>query len=170
LNNNSKFEYTFKIELCQEKLKTIDKSTLWYYIINMIVYDFICDNEHVFEGWFKNSELMNKQLKNSQITCPVCNSNKVNIKPSAVGILTKRDQPEQDKPKVNSYYFYKAVKEYIDKNFEDVGPKFAEESLKMHWGEIDKKNIRGTATPEEENELIEEGVSFFKLNLPKFDA
>ncbi len=136
----------------------------------MIIYDFICDKEHVFEGWFKNSEFMNQQLKNGLITCPMCESNKINIKPSAVGILTKKEKQKENKMEKNLYYFYKAVKDYLDKNFEDVGPKFAEEALKMHWGEVEKKNIRGSATESEERELIDEGVPFFKLDLPKFDA
>ncbi len=136
----------------------------------MIIYDLICDKDHVFEGWFKNSEFMNQQLKNGLITCPVCESNKINIKPSAVGILTKREEPQENRMGNNPYYFYKAIKDYLDKNFEDVGPKFAEEALKIHWGEAKKRNIRGTATEAEERELIEEEVPFFKINLPKFDA
>ncbi len=135
----------------------------------MILYDFICHKDHVFEGWFKNYQIMNEQLKKGLITCPVCESNKVSIKPSSFGIATKKEEPQKSN-KQNIYHFYKAVKDYIDKNFEDVGPKFAEEALKMHWGDIEKKNIRGTATEAEEKELIDEGVEFFKLNLPKFDA
>lgn len=136
----------------------------------MIIYDFICDKEHVFEGWFKDSQFMNEQLKKKQISCPVCESNEINVKPSSFGILTKKEETEKCNDKQNAYQFYKAVRDYIDKNFEDVGPRFAEETLKMHYGDIENKNIKGTATEAEERELIEEGVEFFKLSLPKFDA
>lgn len=156
--------------MSRKKFKKIDRIDILYYIISMIIYDFICNNEHVFEGWFKSSESMNQQLKNGLVTCPVCNSKKINVKPSAVGIITKKEQPVENKTKQSPYYFYKAIKDYLDKNFEDVGNKFAEEALKMHWNEIEKRNIKGTATDEEERELTEEGVQFFKINLPKFDA
>lgn len=136
----------------------------------MIIYDCVCENEHVFEGWFKDSSSMNEQLKKGLVTCPVCESNKINIKPSTFGIISKRvEQPKNTKNKPDAYHFYRAVKEYIDKNFEDVGPRFAEEALKIHWGDAEKRNIKGTATQEEERELIEEGVPFFKLNFPKFN-
>jgi hypothetical protein len=135
----------------------------------MIIYDFICHREHVFEGWFKNSDAMNEQLKKGMITCPVCDSKKINIKPSTFGIAKRSQEETKGEKAINPYHFYKAVRQFIDQNFEDVGPKFAEIALKMHWGDMEKKNIKGTATESEEKELIEEGVPFFKLNLPKFN-
>jgi len=48
-----------------------------------------------------------------------------------------------------------------------VGAKFAQEALKIHHGEIEKKNIRGTATIEEEVILKEEGVLFLKVPIVK---
>jgi hypothetical protein len=38
------------------------------------------------------------------------------------------------------------VHEFIDSNFEDVGNKFADEALRMHRGEKELNNIRGTAS------------------------
>jgi len=58
---------------------------------------------------------------------------------------------------------------YINKNSEDVGTKFAAEALKMHYGVAEKRNIRGTATSEEEKTLKDEGIEFFKFPLPKLD-
>ena len=60
--------------------------------------------------------------------------------------------------------------EYIHKNFDDVGDKFAEVALRIHHGEEDKRNIKGTTTQSEEETLRDEGVRFIKLPLPKFDA
>jgi hypothetical protein len=60
--------------------------------------------------------------------------------------------------------------QYIDKNFEDVGDKFAEVALKMHCGEEEKRNIKGTTTPQEENSLKEEGVQFIKIPMLKMDS
>jgi len=42
--------------------------------------------------------------------------------------------------------------------------------LKIHYGEEEKRNIKGTSTPEEEETLKEEGVQFIKIPLPKMDS
>ena len=60
--------------------------------------------------------------------------------------------------------------EFIHRNFDDVGDKFAEVALRMHRGEEDKRNIKGTTTQNEEESLREEGVQFIKIPLVKFDA
>ena len=64
----------------------------------------------------------------------------------------------------------KMLHQYIDKNFEDVGDKFAEVALKIHYGDEEKRNIKGTSTPQEEESLKEEGVKFIKVPLPKMDS
>ncbi len=53
--------------------------------------------------------------------------------------------------------------EYIKNNFDDVGADFSKEALKMHYGVSKKRNIRGSATGEEEETLKEEGIKFFKI-------
>jgi len=60
--------------------------------------------------------------------------------------------------------------QYVDKNFEDVGDKFAEVALKIHYGDEEKRNIKGTSTPQEEENLREEGVQFIKIPLIKMDS
>ncbi|MEY4436404.1 MAG: hypothetical protein RL175_1359 [Pseudomonadota bacterium] len=49
---------------------------------------------------------------------------------------------------------------------EDVGESFPEEARKMHYGEAEHRNIRGHATPEETEALIEEGIAVMPLPLP----
>jgi hypothetical protein len=51
-----------------------------------------------------------------------------------------------------------------------VGNKFAETALKIHYGDEEKRNIKGTSTPQEEENLKEEGVQFIKISLPKMDS
>ena len=55
------------------------------------------------------------------------------------------------------------VHDYVDKNFEDVGNRFAEEALKIHKGESEATNIRGTASHSEMKELADEGVTAVPL-------
>ncbi|MGH1542475.1 MAG: DUF1178 family protein [Arenicella sp.] len=55
------------------------------------------------------------------------------------------------------------VHNFVEKNFENVGEDFSRETRKMHYGESDKRNIRGQATAEEITELQEEGIDTFVL-------
>lgn len=50
---------------------------------------------------------------------------------------------------------------------EDVGNQFAEEARKIHYGEADKRAIRGEATQDEALELLDEGIDVLRLPLPK---
>ncbi|MBW1888734.1 MAG: DUF1178 family protein, partial [Deltaproteobacteria bacterium] len=63
----------------------------------------------------------------------------------------------------------KEVVEYMNKNFEDLGSDFTKEALKMHYGVAEKRNIKGSATTEEEKTLEDEGIQFFKIPIPKTD-
>ena len=53
---------------------------------------------------------------------------------------------------------------YIQSEFEDMGPDFTKEALKIHYGASEARNIRGTATKDEEKILEEEGVPFVKFS------
>lgn len=55
---------------------------------------------------------------------------------------------------------------HVVANTEDVGDSFPEEARKMHYGETEVRNIRGHATPEETEELIDEGIAVMLLPLP----
>ena len=55
---------------------------------------------------------------------------------------------------------------HVVANTEDVGSRFPEEARKMHYGETEARNIRGHATPEETEELIDEGIAVMPLPLP----
>lgn len=43
----------------------------------MIRYALACDQGHSFESWFQNSAAYDKQRKRALVTCPLCNSAKV---------------------------------------------------------------------------------------------
>ena len=60
--------------------------------------------------------------------------------------------------------------EYIEKNFDDVGQRFAEVARRIHHGEEEARNIKGTTTRQEEETLREEGVQFFKVPIVKLDS
>ena len=56
---------------------------------------------------------------------------------------------------------------HVMANTEDVGPKFAEEARKIHYGEREERNIRGQATREETEALLEEGIEVMPLPIPE---
>lgn len=145
----------------------------------MIVYDLVCDDEHEFESWFKNSAAYDSLRKSRKVLCPVCGSAKVRKAPmapkiskSGIGELappaTSGSTPsaptvvpgQDDMAEVVSKAV-EAIKELqatIEKKFENVGDKFPEEARKIHYGEAEARGIYGEASPEEAQELIEEGV------------
>lgn len=131
----------------------------------MIAYDLICSNGHLFECWFKDSGSFEEQNEAGIINCPVCNDTQV-IRAYSPFII-KRGDANRQKGEEAVRLASQLVQEYLERNFEDVGMEFAQEALKMHCGEVEKRNIRGTATTEEEVILKEEGIQFFKVPIIK---
>jgi hypothetical protein len=138
----------------------------------VIIYDLKCEKGHAFEGWFKDRQAWVLQNSQKLVSCPVCNSTNVEIVPSSIAIMGRNSRITgniQEK-EVSPVQALQVLRQYIDKNFEDVGNKFAEVALKMHCGDEEKRNIKGTTTPQEENNLKEEGVQFIKIPLLKMDS
>lgn len=140
----------------------------------MIAFDLICTNGHKFECWFKSGKAFEEQKAFHLIHCPICNNTHVEKAISSFAIKKYTDQREEkvDKKeeKINPQQAYQALQvitDYVNKNFEDVGLDFTKEALKIHFGESKKKNIKGTALPNEEKILEEEGVPFLKIPVLK---
>jgi hypothetical protein len=142
----------------------------------MIIFDLVCSRGHKFECWFRSHKAFEEQRAFRVIHCPVCNDNQVEKAISTFGIKKHSDpqqklEPEMPAessvPKNDPHQVLKAITEYVNKNFEDVGLNFAKEALKIHWGEAEKRNIKGTTLPQEEKVLEEEGVPFLKLPVLK---
>lgn len=55
------------------------------------------------------------------------------------------------------------VRDAVIRNTDDVGGNFAEEARKMHYGEAEKRGIRGQTEPGEVAELAEEGIRVLPL-------
>jgi hypothetical protein len=138
----------------------------------VIIYDLKCEKGHTFEGWFKDRQSWVLQSSEKLISCPVCNSCNVEIVPSSITIMGKDSRVADNlrEKEISPFKALQLLHQYIDKNFEDVGDKFAEVALKIHFGEEEKRNIKGTTTPQEENNLREEGVQFIKIPGLKMDS
>ena len=140
----------------------------------MIVYDLQCQNGHTFEGWFEDAKAFKKQQKANLIACPICNDTQVARIPSTFTIkgsptaqkLEAYQNESADGPQVDPAKMARAVTEFFEKNFDNVGADFASEALKMHYGVKEPRNIRGVSTSQEEETLRKEGVEFVKFPLP----
>jgi hypothetical protein len=51
----------------------------------------------------------------------------------------------------------------IEKNCDYVGPQFAEEARKMHYGEAEKRNIYGEASDIDAKDLADEGIEISRI-------
>ncbi len=136
----------------------------------MIAYDITCENGHTFEGWFNDSSSFEDQRSRGLIDCPYCSSRRVERIPSTFAIGNSRKAQEQSEDMTPQLTMMARIQHYIQKHFEDVGPKFADEAFKIHYGEAEKRNIRGTTTEEEEQHLKEEGVAFSKIPIIRYNS
>ena len=152
----------------------------------MIKYTLVCDKKHSFESWFANSEAYDKQAKKKLVTCPICDSAKVEKALMAPRLTAKGNKRKTGRPEAMPAIAPAAVpdttpvaiaspeekefrtklkelRDHLVKNSDNVGQKFPEEARKMHYGETEHRSIYGEATPEQAKELIEEGVELLPL-------
>jgi hypothetical protein len=130
----------------------------------MIAFDLFCSNGHKFECWFKDSSSFEEQKSAGMITCPVCDDHRIE---KAFSPFAIKRRGERTKEEIDPHQALQLVHEYLDKHFEDVGAEFYKEALKIHYGKTEKRNIKGTATTEEEFILKEEGVPFLRIPIIK---
>ena len=147
----------------------------------MVVYNLVCKKQHQFEGWFPNYEEFQKQAEKKLISCPTCASTKIEKLPHACAVHVKKEQPaptpkktETPPPSPPSPAEFKEmliqVHHYVKQNFEDVGPRFAEEAKQIHQGKAEERPIHGTATAQEAADLAEEGIPHVILPKPELDS
>jgi hypothetical protein len=135
----------------------------------MIAFDLECIRGHVFEGWFDSLSAYEDQREKGMISCPYCDEADVRRVMSPVAIKRSDNAlPAGGGEETIDYTrLAKEIVHYLQKNFEDVGPNFAGEALKIHYGVTERRNIRGSATDAEEKMLKDEGVEFVKFPVPK---
>jgi hypothetical protein len=130
----------------------------------VIVYSLNCTNGHAFEGWFRDSAAFDEQSTGGKLVCPVCDSRKVAKAPMAPSV---RGAKAGEKPAANEMrkmqQFMTGLRKYVTENAEYVGPRFADEARKIHYGETEDRHIYGEATVKEAKELVEEGVDVAPL-------
>jgi hypothetical protein len=154
----------------------------------MIRYSLACERGHEFESWFANSSAYDKQAKRGLVACPLCGSTKVEKTIMAPRLARSEKTidvpapapapaaaPAPPAPQGAEHVAMispqerelraklKELRDHLVKNAENVGRTFPDQARKMHYGEIEHRSIYGEASPQEANELHEEGIEVHPL-------
>jgi len=132
----------------------------------MIIYDLQCAFGHTFEGWFQSRGEFDREKDAGRLSCPFCGDISIKLLPSG-GHTSGKEKPDQP---MKGPVIGKSLTRFVEENFQDVGERFADEATKMHYGEVDHRNIRGTMTREEEKTLKEEGIQYLKIPMIRYDS
>ncbi|MDO9072026.1 MAG: DUF1178 family protein [Rubrivivax sp.] len=157
----------------------------------MKVLNLRCANGHGFEGWFGSEENFLDQNGRALIECPLCADRVISRLPSAprLNLSGAREptplpapQPEPTVPApavlevtasvtgmqpTNLQAAWLAGVRQLLARTEDVGTRFAEEARRIHYGEAPNRGIRGHASPEEREALLEEGIETVAIPVPR---
>jgi hypothetical protein len=149
----------------------------------MIRYALVCDNEHDFEGWFKDSASFDKQVKAKVVSCPSCGSTMVSKALMAPAVRSSKKKAAQavvdtseaaesaeavpmataNPSHAELIATLRKLKKHVVDNSEYVGERFPEEARKIHYEESEARSIYGEASLEDAKKLLEEGVDLAPL-------
>jgi len=128
----------------------------------MIKYLLKCENKHEFTSWFSDSGEFEKLKKRKLIECIFCNSQRIEKSIMSPGVLNSASDISEDLVDRKEFSKVKKdllkIRKFVEKNFEYVGNKFSKEVKSIYYDKKSKKNIYGTTTKEEREELNEEGI------------
>ena len=133
----------------------------------MIKYNLKCHNNHEFESWFSNSGEFDKLNNKRLLECIYCSSKKINKSIMAPMISNLKNKNEQIELVNNDLKNEKnkllQLRKYIEKNFDYVGKDFSKKVREVFYDKKKKKAIYGTTTPEEREELAQDGIDLLSV-------
>jgi hypothetical protein len=145
----------------------------------MIVFDLLCAKGHRFEGWFGSAADFADQKDRGLLSCPSCSSAKIERVPSAARVNLGAPEPkppaapgartpemEGKDPFAIAQMLYSRMLDELLTKTEDVGARFPAEARKIFYQEAPARAIRGQATAEEHDELVDEGIPVARVPLP----
>jgi hypothetical protein len=142
----------------------------------MKVLNLQCSLHHGFEGWFASEDDFQGQLARGQVECPLCGDTGINKMLSAPRLNLGAQEPQKSPapgrqvmnlPDASMQAAWLKMVRHVMANTEDVGERFPEEARKIHYGESEERGIRGQASPQETEALMEEGIGVLPLPIPK---
>lgn len=129
----------------------------------MIVFDLACGEGHRFEAWFRSNDSFEAQAAAGEIACPLCHGRKIAKAPMAPRVAksaaTTVERTGADIARnARTVRAIAKLRRMIESTCEDVGPRFAEEARRIHYGEGDRRGIYGEASAEEVGALRDDGI------------
>ena len=133
----------------------------------MIKYNLKCHKDHEFESWFSNSEEFDKLNNRNLLECIFCSSKKIDKSIMAPMISSSKNKNLQLEILDKNFYKNKKkllqLRNYIEKNFDYVGKNFSKKVREVYYDKKNNKAIYGTTTPEEREELADEGIDLLSI-------
>src|SRR5438105_11824094 len=150
----------------------------------MIVFDLLCGAGHRFEGWFGSAADFVSQQERKLLACPSCGSAQVKRVPSAtranLGAVAPKPVPakppaktpemEGKDPFAIAQMLYSRMLDDLLTKSEDVGKEFPNEARKIFYKDAPQRSIRGQATQQEHDDLVDEGIPVARLPVPPKDS
>ena len=128
----------------------------------MIKYNLFCnDCAKDFDSWFGNSKEFEKLKKNKLLSCPICNSAKIEKSLMSPSIINNKSGNSiiNSKKHLEVKKKLKQYKKFIKDNFDYVGDNFSYEARSIHYNDKKRsKGIYGKASINDIKELSEEGI------------
>jgi hypothetical protein len=138
----------------------------------MKVLNLQCRHGHAFEGWFTSEDDYRSQQERGLVACPLCSDTEIGKLPTAprLNLSGAKEAPAQTQsvavgPVAAAQALWLKALRHVVENTEDVGERFVEEARRIHYGEADARNIRGQASREETEALLDEGIEVMPLPL-----
>ena len=151
----------------------------------MKVLNLECAHGHAFEGWFASEDDFRDQQTRALVDCPLCSDTAVAKRPSAPRLNLGRGGGDPVRsanpaaapdgraagevaalpPQAMQAAWMQMVRRVMAQT-EDVGERFAEEARRIHYGEATERGIRGQATAEQTEALLDEGIAVMSLPIP----
>jgi hypothetical protein len=151
----------------------------------MIVFDLLCSAGHRFEGWFGSAADYEGQKARRLLGCPTCGSAHVERVPSATRANLGAEPPTPPKapqqpgktpdmegkdPFAIAQMLYSRMLDELLTKTEDVGREFPTEARNIFYERTAGRAIRGQATQQEHDELVDEGIPVARFPIPPKDG
>ena len=139
----------------------------------MKVLNLQCSHSHGFEGWFASEDDFQDQLARALVECPLCGDTQITKLLSAPRLNLGAAEPKAARqevvntPDASMQAEWMKMVRHVMAHTEDVGERFAEEARRIHYGESEERGIRGQASRQETEALLEEGIGVLPLPIPK---
>ena len=128
----------------------------------MIKYSLTCKSCNLsFESWFAGSNEYEKLKRKKLIECIFCGSQKVEksiMSPRVINSNSNIKNINNEKEFVKIKKDLLKIRKFVEKNFEYVGDKFTRKVRDIYFSNKGNKNIYGTTTQEQREELKEDGI------------